>query len=362
MPGTSAADTSIQTGTDNYIVFDGLRAIRIRPLGWLAHMADHVMKQSDSFNSGIFPAGMTMVWRMNGGPFAFDGTTPLGDYTEQGSTVGGVFVYNNKIEFTGFHHRHFGNWCDSTLGAPDRFQLRARAKVWYTAAGGGTSTAQADPYKVLLTGASTTWTPPDEVVEVQATLRKTVHTGPSGPPFFIDPDYAHNAGFVFTFSQPVDKIAYLHVTYHYNDQIVGSQFWGGHDASGFPCTESYSNTIGFTKVNASDLVTDNFTASLVSMPFGPSTDSPLPKVYLAIKTVTGSKFRVVGFQVCWTTPKPVGATYSIDWGDGTSTSGVTTLTPSHTYDTDTSGTKYHVVISAAWTNGSYIHGTRISLQ
>jgi hypothetical protein len=361
VPDTSEANTSIKSGTDNYIVFDGLRAIRIRPLGWLAHMADHIMKQSDRFNSGIFPGGMTMVWKMNGGPFAYDGTTPLGDYTEQGSTVGGVFVYNNKIEFTGFHHRHFGDWCESHLGAPDRFQLRARAKVWFTSAGGGTSTAQADPYKVLLTGSTTTWTPPDEVVEVQATQRNTVHTGPSGPPLFIPPDYAHNAGFVFSFAQTVNKIAYLHVTYHYGDQVIGTQFWGGHDVSGFPCTESYSNTIGFTKINASDVVTDNFTASLVGMPFGATTDSPLPKVYLAIKSVTGTRFRAVSFQIFWTVPIPAGSTYTIDWGDGSTSTGISTLTPSHTYDTDISGTKYRVVLTAYWSGGTNSHGTYISL-
>ena len=356
---TSAADISLIAGTDNFIILDGLRAIRIRPLGWLAHMADHAMKPSDTFTSFIFPGGMQMVWRENATPFAYDNGTPVGDYTEQSTTSNGTITYNNKIEMSAFHHKNFGDWCLATLGAPDRYHLKARAKVWYKVS--GAVPTRPDPYKAIL---GSTYSPPDEVVEVQASERKTVHTAPSGPPFNTPADYAKNPGFIFTFSQTVNNIAYLHITYHYNDQIIGTQFWG-YDLPtsppyAFPLAETYNNVVRFQKP-LNDRITDDFSASLVAMPFGRTVDSPLPKVYLAVKTVTGTRFRAASFQIYWPSPMPSGATYSIDYGDGNTVTGLTTLTPSHTYDTDTAGTSFTTTLTATWSGGSFTHKTYLTV-
>ena len=355
-----ASDISILPGTDNFIILDGLRAIRIRPLGWLAHMADHAMKPSDTFTNFAFPAGMQMVWRENATAFAFDsGGNPLGNFTPQYSIVSGSPVYGYSIEFTGFHHYNFGQWSDTNLGAPDRYHLKMRAKVWYKVS--GVMPAKPDPYKVLI---GSTYTPPDEVVEVQATQRQTVHEPPTGAPFFTPASYANNAGFVLTFTQTVEKIAYLHITIHYGDQIVGSQFWGGNNSAnvlGFPLVENINNATPFRKTTNTDSVTDDFSASLVAMPFGKTVDSPLPKVFLAVKTVTGTRFRAVSFQIYWPTPMPGGATYAIDYGDGNTVTGLTTLTPSHTYDTDTAGTSFTTTLTATWSGGSFTHKTYLTV-
>jgi len=359
IPDTEAADISLKVGSDNFIVLDGLRAIRIRVLGWLAHMADHAIKQTSTFNSGTFPGGMTMVWEHNDTAFAYDGSTPLGDFTAQYSyDVGGNVVYGNSIELAAFHHFHFGNWCDTNLGAPDRYNLKAKAKVWYKSAGGGTSTARPDPYKVNLVSGASTWTPPDEVVEATATNRQTVHTGPSGPPFFDPPDYAHNPGFIFTFSQTVEKIAYLHITFHYNNQIVGSQFWGdgASGALGFPLADTFDNAIRFTKTDPTDQVTDDFSASLIGMPFGSVVESPLPKVFLARTVTTGTRFRNANCRIFWNVPIPTGTTYTIDWGDGNIDTGISTLTPTHVYDT-VGGDEFTATLT---TSGGLSHKTTFS--
>ena len=355
IPDTDAAIISIRPGTDNFIILDGLRAIRIRPLGWLAHMADHAMKQTDFYNAGAFPGGMTMVWKENSTAFAYDGSTPLGDFTPQYTTTGGVTTYGNKLEWTGFHHFNFGNWCDSTLGAPDRYQLKARAKVWYKTSG-GTLPTQPDPYKVLLSLGSTR-TPPDEVVEATATVRQTVHEGPTGPPFYDPPTYANNAGFVLSFSQTVDKIAYIHLTFHYNNQIIGTQFWGGNSSGGigFPVQETYNNTVLFQKYSSTDQITDDYSASLVAMPFGITSDSPLPKSHMAVSSVTSL---TVNFQVYNNVAPGTGVTYQADWGDGTSAT-LSSLTPSHTYAA--SGT-YHVILTVTPASGpAWSHGTWIKI-
>jgi len=333
MPDTEAADLSLKVGSDNFIVLDGLRAIRIRILGWTAHMADHAIKQNSQFYSGTFPGGMTMVWRHNNSAFAYDGSTPLGDYTAQYSyDANGTLVYGSSIEMSAFHHFHFGNWCNTNLGAPDRYNLTAKAKVWYT---GGSLTARPDPYKVNLINGASVWTPPDEVVEAQATVRQTVHTGPTGPPFYDPPDYAENPGFIFNFAQTVDNIDWLHITYHYNSQIVGSQFFGNgtSGALGFPLAETYDNAIRFVKADSSDQVTDDYSASLIGMPFGAVAPSPLPPVYLARTTTTGLRFRNAYCKIFWNVPEPSGTTYTVDWGDGTVDTGITSLTPNHVYDT-----------------------------
>ena len=327
LPDSTVSDISIIPGADNFIVLDGLRAIRIRPLGWLAHMADHAIKSSDSFDAGAFPGGMTMVWKENSTAFAFDGSTPLGDFTTQYTTTGGTTTYNNKLEWTGFHHYNFGNYCDTTLGAPDRYQLRARAKVWYKTTGGAMPT-RPDPYKVMV---GTTYAPPDEVVEVQATQRKTVHTPPSGPPFNVPADYANNAGFVFSFTQTVDKIAYVHLTFHYGEQLIGTQFWGGNSSGGigFPVAETYNNTVLFTKINSTDQITDDYSASLVAQPFGTYSNSPLPKSHIAVKTI-GLLGATSSFQIWNNVTPPTGTTYDVDWGDGTADTNVG-MSPTHVY-------------------------------
>lgn len=358
VPDSSAADISLIPGSDNFIIFDGLRAIRIRVLGWLAHMADHAVKQTDSFDAGTFPGGMTMVWKENSTAFAFDGSTPLGDFTPQYTTSGGVTTYGNKLEWTGFHHYNFGNWADSTLGAPDRYHLKCRAKVWYKVS--GAMPAQPDPYKVLL---GSTYNPADEVVEVQATVRQTVHQGPSGPPFNTPANYANNAGFVLTLSQTVDKVAYIHLTFHYNDQIIGTQFWGGNSSGGmgFPVAETYNNTILFQKINSTDQITDDYSASLVAQPFGTYANSPLPPVYLAVTNVTGTRFRRVYYKVCWTIPKPSsGVTYDVAWGDGTTTTGLTSDTFDNAYD-NTVGTIYRAVLTVHTSATTYTHGTTVKV-
>jgi hypothetical protein len=357
---TTASDISILPGTDNFIILDGLRAIRIRPMGWLAHMADHAMKSSDTFTNFAFPAGMQMVWRESATSFASDNGTPLGDYTEQYTTSNGTITYNNKIEISAFHHRKFGEWADSALGAPDRYNLKARAKVWYKVS--GSQPARPDPYKAIL---GNSYAPPDEVVEVQAQERKTVHTPPTGAPFFDAADYAKNPGFIFTFAQTVNNIAYLHVTFHYNEQIIGTQFWGYDLPTSppyqFPLVEQANNVIRFQKTTNTDSVTDDFSASLVVMPFGITVDSPLPKVFLAVKTITGTLFRAVTFQIYWPSPMPGGATYAINYGDGNTATGLTTLTPSHTYDTDDTGDTYETTLTATWSGGSFTHKTYITV-
>lgn len=331
IPDSTVADISIKPGTDNFIILDGLRAIRIRPLGWLAHMADHAMKPYDTFTSFIFPGGMQMVWRESAGSFANDNGTPIGDYTEQFTEANGTYTYNNKIEIAGFHHKKFGDWCDTTLGAPDRYQLKARAKVWYKVS--GSQPAQPDPYKVLM---GTNYYPPDEVVEVQAQERKTVHTPPSGPPFNVPADYAHNPGFIFTFSQTVNNIAYLHITFHYNDQLIGSQYWGhGLPTSPpyqFPMGETYNNVVRFQKANNTDQITDDFSASLISQPFGGYANSPLPKSYIAVKQMAllGANSQ---FQIWHNVTPPSGTVYDIDWGDGSTSTNQTSLTQVHEYNT-----------------------------
>lgn len=362
VPDSSVADISIVAGTDNFIVMDGMRAIRIRPLGWLAHMADHAMKQSDTFTSYIFPGGMQMVWRENHQAFAYDGSTPLGDFTPQYSVDSlGNITYGNKIEISAFHHKKFGDWCDTTLGAPDRYQLRARAKVWYRLSDGSLP-AKPDPYKVLI---GSTVTPADEVVEVQAQQRKTVHTPPSGPPFFDPPTYANNPGFIFTFSQTVDQIAYLHVTFHYNSQLIGTQFWGkSWNTSApyyFPMAETYNNAVTFQKTTSTDQITDDFSASLISQPFGTYANSPLPPVFLAVTNVTGTRYRKVYYRVCWTIPKPSsGVTYDVAWGDGSTTTSLTSDTFNNTYDADV-GDIYRAVLTVHTSTNTYTHGTTVKV-
>lgn len=358
VPDTTAADISILPGTDNFVVFDGLRAIRIRPLGWLAHMADHAMKPNDTFNSGTFPAGMTMVWKENSAAFAYDDGDALGDFTPQYTEANGTITYGYSLEWSAFHHYHFGNWADTTLGAPDRYNLKAIAKVWYYNED-DTSPSRPDIYKVNI---GTLIKPADEIVQVTAQERQTVHQGPTGPPFNDPPTYANNPGFVFTFSETVDNIAWLHMTIHYNDQIVGAQFWGGNEgaANGFPVLETYNNAILFQK-ETTEVITDDLSASLIGQPFGRYANSPLPPVFIAVLSVTGTRFRAVDFQIVWTIPKPgSGVTYDIDYGDGSSDTGTTSDLPEHTYDSD-AGTVYRVVLKTITSTKTYTHGTTIKV-
>lgn len=357
VPDTTAADISILPGTDNFVVFDGLRAIRIRPLGWLAHMADHAMKPNDTFNSSTFPAGMTMVWKENSAPFAYDDGDPLGDFTPQYTEANGTITYGYSLEWSAFHHYHFGNWADTTLGAPDRYNLKAIAKVWYYNED-DTSPSRPDIYKVNI---GTLIKPADEIVQVTAQERQTVHQGPTGPPFNDPPTYANNPGFVFTFSETVDNIAWLHMTIHYNDQIVGGN-WGGNEgaANGFPVLETYNNAILFQK-ETTEVITDDLSASLIGQPFGRYANSPLPPVFIAVLSVTGTRFRAVDFQIVWTIPKPgSGVTYDIDYGDGSSDTGTTSDLPEHTYDSD-AGTVYRVVLKTITSTKTYTHGTTIKV-
>lgn len=358
VPDSSAADISILPGSDNFIVFDGLRAIRIRPLGWLAHMADHAIKPYDVFNSSTFPAGMTMVWKENSSPFAYDDGDPLGDFTPQYTEANGTITYGYSLEWSAFHHYNFGNWSDTTLGAPDRYNLKAIAKVWYYNED-DTSPSRPDIYKVNI---GTLIKPADEIVQVTAQERQTVHQGPTGAPFYDPPTYANNPGFVFTFTETVDKIAWLHMTIHYNDQIIGAQFWGGNEgaANGFPVLETYNNAILFQK-ETTEVITDDLSASLIAQPFGRYVDSPLPPVFIAVTEVTGTRFRAVDFQVVWTIPKPgSGVSYDIDYGDGTTVTGVTSDTPTHTYDSDT-GEVFRVILKTITSTKTYTHGTTIKV-
>lgn len=344
VPDSDLAKIKLKVGTDALIPIDGLRAIRIRITGWHAHFADHAIKPFHIFPSSTFPAGINWIWRENSSPFYCDNGQCYGEYTQQVTYDGnGNPTYGSAIELTGYHQKFIGDWSLNN-GKIDRYGINAVAKVWFRNADNSLP-PRPDPHKVIFTADDRI---PDEVLFVDATQRKTVHT-PGDPLFNVEPDYALNPGFVFNFSRPVTDIAYVHIDWYYQDQYLGSQFWGGRQQTYpniFGIQENIHNTILFVKKDATDVVCDNMTASLICVPFGQSYFSPVPTNGLAVTSV-GSAGVAYTF-----TPYSYADTVGIDkaevdWGDNSALEQVTIGTSkNHTY---TNAGTYRIEMTITYT-------------
>ena len=330
IPDSDNVKIKLKVGTDALIPIDGLRAIRIRITGWHAHFADHIVKPFQIYPSATFPAGINWIWRENSSPFYCDGGQCYGEYTQQVTyDNNGTPNFGSAIELTGYHQKFIGDWSLNN-GQIDRYGINAVAKVWFRNADHSLPN-RPDPHDVILTAANSRL--PDEVLFVNAQQRKTVHT-PGDPLFNVEPDYAFNPGFVFNFSQPVTDIAYVHIDWYYQDQIVGSQFWGGRQQAYpnvFGIQENFHNTILYVKKDFSDVVCDNMSASLVCVPFGQFYYSPIPNNGLVITAIGSAGVPYTFVPYSYSDTNGIDKV-EVDWGDGSALEEVTIgAAVNHTY-------------------------------
>lgn len=318
-------------GGDVIVPLDGLRGIRIRVLGWHAHMADHACKPFDTFTGETFPAGMNFVWRENASAFADDEGSPIGQFTPQSSIdpITSEIIYGDKIEFTGFHHYYFGQWSDGVIGGPPRYEIDLKTKVWYVSEDDPIG-FRPDPFKVLVGNQRHE---ADSVIHTDALERKTVHQPPD-PIFNVDASFANNVGFVIDFGNTVDNIAWIHQEWRHDGKLIGAQFWGGRTSpvdGTFGVSENYHNAIAFQKVNMLDRICDNMEAAMICAPIGIVDQTPLPKAYVAAKSFAGgatpARFRIIRV---W--DFPADTEYDVTFSDETTLVDVNPLEFEHDID------------------------------
>lgn len=320
IPDTDEARFRLSAGADSLIVLDPLRGVRIRVMGWLGHYADHLVKNNDRYENFTFPAGLNFIYRDNSAAYANDPDSgaPLGDFTPLYSTdTNGTTTYLPQFEFTGFHQKYLGDWINAN-GQIQRDGLKGKALIWNRLdENGDPLAAMPDPYRVLLEGGK--YHQADEVVESLSSIRKTVHTPPTGAPFYDPPDYADNAGFVFHTGATSDKWGYVHVSYGTGaGGVYAANYYGGKTQPSpvdlFDNRENYGNAILWNK-GPEDWLCDNLQASVSGLVFAGYgiTGETLPELYSGLWDRAGSvlTFRLIYHVKGLSTPD-----LRVNFGDG----------------------------------------------
>jgi hypothetical protein len=323
----------ITPGADTLLIIDGQRGIRIRTNGWHAHFGDHIFKNTASRQ---YRWGGNIEWVVAAGFAPWPDEPIQGTYLSTTDSVTGITTYGSTLQLAGYHHWYLKQWCDNYPGRMDRYNIQAKASIWYKRATPPSPNAwsRPDPHKVV----KATYDLPvaDEVVYSSAGAFETMHEPPD-PLFNVDASFADSIGMSFLFSQSSYYWQYVHIEFFSGGSLIGSKFlkfaqvstgstsgyitfeeqipWkratdNGHWSGGYPGSGTYiPNT---NETGSAEYANEG---NMLCLPFGSRMPSILPTCGFQITSIgsAGVAFIVVPYS----TRKTTGITSaSIAWGDG----------------------------------------------
>lgn len=326
----SANKIKITPGSDTLIVIDGQRGIRIRTNGWHAHFGDHIFKNSVT-RQYLF--GGNIEWVCLGGLSSLD--------------VNGAPVYVSTIQLVGYHHWWLQIWCDTNPGKMDRYNIQAKASIWYkrTAPVSPNAWSFPDPHRVVKGAYDLPVA--DEVVYSQADIWETMHDPGESEPIEVPPSYADSIKMPFSFSQTSNNWAYMHVEFFSDGTLLGSKFmrfrhetYGTYYEEQIPWKRAADNGHyegGYPPVWVDNTAETGYPeydneANMLCLPFGTRVPSILPTCGLQLTTLgsAGVAFAAVPYS----TRKTTGiSSASMSWGDGSSNTVTLGTAINHTWAT-----------------------------
>ncbi|CAB4147090.1 PKD domain containing protein [uncultured Caudovirales phage] len=336
----------ITPGSDTLLIIDGQRGIRIRTNGWHAHFGDHIFKNSVSRQ---YRWGGNIEWVVAAGFAPYPDEPIQGTYLYSTDPVTGVTTYGSTLQLAGYHHWFLQQWCDNYPGRMDRYNIQAKASIWYKRATPPSPNAWSlpDPHRVV----KGTYDLPvaDEVAYSQAGVFETMHEPPD-PLFNVEASFADSIGISFSFTQASNNWQYVHIEFFSSGSLIGSKFLKFDQVS----TGSTSGYITFTEQipwkratssggggypDSGDPVvpTEETGAAeyanegnMLCLPFGSRIPSILPTCGIQLTAIgsAGVAFTAVAYSTRNTTGISSAA---ISWGDGSSDSVTLGTSINHTW-------------------------------
>jgi len=306
----SGNKVKIWPGSDTLIVIDGQRGIRIRTNGWHAHFGDHIFKNS---------AERQYRW---GGNIEWVTLNALSSLDENG-----VPAYGSIMQLVGYHHWWLQIWCNTNPGKMDRYNIQARASVWYKRTDAH-AWNKPDPYSVFKGTESLPVA--DEVVYSKAEIWKTMHDPGEAEPIEVPPSYADSMQILFNFSQNSFQWEHMHIEFFSGDTLLGVKFmrfrhetYGTYAEGGIwwkPQADNGHYEGGYPPVwvpNTAETGAPEYEneANMLCLPFGTRIPSILPTCGFQLTTLgsAGAVFTAVPYS----TRKTTGiSSASMFWGDG----------------------------------------------